>query len=44
MDMQCYIQHFLTAGKVVFFDRSGHNRIGVEYVMDFCAEEKPTIS
>ncbi|WP_166416579.1 polyphosphate kinase 2 [Cochlodiniinecator piscidefendens] len=33
---QRYIQHFPTAGEMVFFDRSWYNRAGVERVMGFC--------
>lgn len=33
---QRYIQHFPTAGEIVFFDRSWYNRAGVERVMGFC--------
>ncbi|WP_462417111.1 polyphosphate kinase 2 [Kytococcus sp. Marseille-QA3725] len=32
---QRYINHFPTAGEIVFFDRSWYNRAGVERVMDF---------
>jgi polyphosphate kinase 2 len=34
---QRYIQHFPTAGEMVFFDRSWYNRAGVERVMGFCS-------
>ncbi len=33
---QRYIDHFPTAGEMVFFDRSWYNRAGVERVMGFC--------
>ncbi len=33
---QRYIQHFPTAGEMVFYDRSWYNRAGVERVMGFC--------
>lgn len=33
---QRYIEHFPTAGEMVFFDRSWYNRAGVERVMGFC--------
>lgn len=33
---QRYIEHFPTAGEIVFFDRSWYNRAGVERVMGFC--------
>jgi len=33
---QRYIEHFPTAGDMVFFDRSWYNRAGVERVMGFC--------
>ena len=33
---QRYINHFPTAGEIVFFDRSWYNRAGVERVMGFC--------
>ena len=35
---QRYIEHFPTAGEIVFFDRSWYNRAGVERVMGFCKE------
>ncbi len=38
--MQRYMQHFPASGEVVIFDRSWYNRLGVEYVMGFCSEEK----
>jgi polyphosphate kinase len=37
---QRYIQRFPAAGEVVIFDRSWYNRMGVEYVMDFCTKEQ----
>ena len=40
MYMQRYTQHFPAAGEVVIFDRSWYNRLGVEYVMGFCAKEQ----
>ena len=33
---QRYVNHFPTAGEIVFFDRSWYNRAGVERVMGFC--------
>jgi polyphosphate kinase 2 len=33
---QRYIEHFPTAGEMVFYDRSWYNRAGVERVMGFC--------
>ena len=33
---QRYVEHFPTAGEIVFFDRSWYNRAGVERVMGFC--------
>lgn len=36
---QRYVEHFPTAGEVVFFDRSWYNRAGVEKVMDYCSDE-----
>jgi len=35
---QRYIARFPSAGEIVIFDRSWHNRAGVEYVMGFCTE------
>ena len=35
---QRYVQHLPTAGEIVLFDRSWHNRAGVERVMGFCSE------
>lgn len=35
---QRYINHFPTAGEMVFFDRSWYNRAGVERVMGFCSD------
>ena len=40
MYMQRYMQHFPSAGEVVLFDRSWHNRAGVEPVMGFCSKEQ----
>ncbi|MDK6564961.1 polyphosphate kinase 2 [Corynebacterium pyruviciproducens] len=37
---QRYIQHFPSAGEIVFFDRSWYNRSGVERVMGFCTESQ----
>ena len=34
---QRYIEHLPTAGEIVLFDRSWHNRAGVENVMGFCS-------
>src|SRR5215470_1463027 len=38
--MQRFLQHFPAAGEIVIFDRSWHNRAGVEYVMGFCTPEE----
>jgi polyphosphate kinase 2 len=35
---QRYVQHLPTAGEIVLFDRSWHNRAGVERVMGFCSD------
>ncbi len=35
---QLYIQHLPTAGEIVLFGRSWHNRAGVERVMGFCSD------
>ncbi len=35
---QRYVQHLPAAGEIVLFDRSWHNRAGVEHVMDFCTD------
>lgn len=35
---QRYIARFPSAGEIVIFDRSWHNRAGVEYVMGFCTD------
>ena len=40
MFMQRYMQHFPSGGEVVIFDRSWHNRAGVEYVMGFCTGDE----
>ena len=37
---QRYFQHFPAAGEIVIFDRSWHNRAGVERVMGFCTDEE----
>ena len=37
---QRYINHFPTAGEMVFFDRSWYNRAGVERVMGYCTPEE----
>ena len=36
---QRYVNHFPTAGEMVFFDRSWYNRAGVERVMDFSTRD-----
>ena len=38
--MQRYIERFPAAGEIVIFDRSWYNRAGVEYVMEFCTEQR----
>ena len=35
---QRYVQHLPTVGEIVLFDRSWHNRAGVERVMGFCTD------
>src|SRR6201996_7782709 len=40
MYVQRYIPHLPAAGEIVIFDRSWYNRLGVEHVMGFCAEEQ----
>lgn len=35
---QRYVPHLPAAGEMVLFDRSWHNRAGVEHVMGFCTE------
>jgi len=35
---QRYVPHLPAAGEIVLFDRSWHNRAGVERVMGFCSE------
>src|SRR5262252_2379690 len=40
MYLQRYLPHFPAAGEIVIFDRSWYNRVGVEYVMDFCTKEQ----
>jgi polyphosphate kinase 2 len=37
---QRYMPHLPAAGEVVIFDRSWHNRAGVERVMGFCTEKE----
>lgn len=37
---QRYVAHLPAAGEMVLFDRSWHNRAGVERVMGFCTEEQ----
>jgi polyphosphate kinase 2 len=37
---QRYVQHLPTAGEIALFDRSWHNRAGVERVMGFCSNEE----
>ncbi|MFE7551028.1 polyphosphate kinase 2 [Streptomyces gardneri] len=37
---QRYVPHLPARGEIVFFDRSWHNRAGVEKVMGFCTEEE----
>ncbi len=39
MYVQRYLQHLPAAGEVVVFDRSWHNRAGVERVMEFCSKK-----
>src|SRR5467141_4821782 len=40
MYAQRYIPHLPAAGEIVIFDRSWHNRAGVERVLGFCTEEE----
>src|SRR5207253_7802447 len=40
MYLQRYLPHFPAAGEIVIFDRSWHNRAGVECVMGFCTKEQ----
>jgi Polyphosphate kinase 2 (PPK2) len=40
MYVQRHLPHFPAAGEVVIFDRSWHNRAGVERVMGFCSEDE----
>ena len=40
MYLQRYIPHLPAAGEMVIFDRSWYNRLGVEKVMGFCADEQ----
>jgi polyphosphate kinase 2 (PPK2 family) len=40
MYVQRYLAHFPAAGEIVIFDRSWHNRAGVEYVMGFCTKDQ----
>ena len=37
---QRYVAHLPTAGEIRLFDRSWHNRAGVEHVMGFCTPEE----
>ena len=37
---QRYVPHLPAAGEMVLFDRSWHNRAGVEKVMGFCTDEE----
>lgn len=37
---QRYVEHLPAAGEIVLFDRSWHNRAGVEHVMGFCTKEE----
>src|SRR3712207_5926983 len=37
---QRYVAHLPAAGEIVLFDRSWHNRAGVERVMGFCTDEE----
>jgi polyphosphate kinase 2 len=37
---QRYVEHLPTAGEIVLFDRSWHNRAGVEHVMGFCTPQE----
>ena len=37
---QWYVQHLPTAGEIVMFDRSWHNRAGVERVMGLCTDQE----
>jgi polyphosphate kinase 2 len=37
-NFQRHIEHLPTQGEILLFDRSRHNRAGVERVMDFCTE------
>jgi polyphosphate kinase 2 (PPK2 family) len=37
---QRYLQHMLTAGEIVLFDRSWYNSAGVERVMGFCTDQE----
>jgi polyphosphate kinase 2 (PPK2 family) len=34
------MQYFPAAGEIVIFDRSWHNRAGLEYVVGFCTKEQ----
>ena len=40
MYMERYVPHLPAAGEIVIFDRSWHNRAGVEYVMGFCTKDR----
>jgi len=37
---QRYVEHLPAAGELVLFDRSWHNRAGVEKVMGFCTDDE----
>lgn len=37
---QRYVRHLPTTGEIVLFDRSWHNRAGVERVMGFCTDDE----
>jgi polyphosphate kinase len=37
---QRYVSHLPAGGEIVLFDRSWHNRAGVERVMGFCTEDQ----
>jgi polyphosphate kinase len=40
---QRYVEHFPSAGEMVFLDRSWYNRAGVERVMGFCTPEQHAV-
>ena len=44
MYIQRYFPHLPAGGEIVIFDRSWYNRAGVERVMGFCTEKKPSVS